>query len=279
MITEKDIPAGFELLWENGITIIVRPDDAEAVREFLSRPFPAQSAEEYRGRGRLYRIHRGEDKPALLVKQYLRGGVFRGILKDRFLSALRFVSELYLTGVAAKQSVPTLKIAALAIQPAGAMFKRAYLFTEELRDTMDLAEYCKAHANAPPAERRVLASAVAREIRNMHDGGIYHADLHLKNILVKKDDPGKVYIIDFDNGDYLADMPEERRVENLMRLDRSAEKLNLKSPLITLTDRIRCLKAYCGGKKEVYGRFKELVRGQVKWRKLHRAWWKVLGRG
>ena len=107
MITEKDIPAGFELLWENGITIIVRPDDAEAVREFLSRPFPAQSAEEYRGRGRLYRIHRGEDKPALLVKQYLRGGVFRGILKDRFLSALRFVSELYLTGVAAKQSVPT----------------------------------------------------------------------------------------------------------------------------------------------------------------------------
>lgn len=277
MISENDIPVGFELLRENGITMIVRPDAAEAVRCFLSRPLPAQPAREYSGRGRLYRIDRGEDKPAILVKQYLRGGLFRGILKDKFLSALRFFSELYLTGIAAKQSVPTLKIAALAIKPAG-LFKRAYLFTEELRGTSDLAEYCKARANATPAERRVVVNIVASEVRNMHNCGIFHADLHLKNILVKKDDPSRIYIIDFDNGDYISDMPDERRLENLMRLDRSAEKLNLQSPVITLTDRLRFLKAYCGGRKETHGRFKELVRAQVKWRRLHRAWWRIIGK-
>jgi len=277
MITENDIPVGFELLRENGMTLIVRPDAKEAARDFLSRPLPAQPAREYSGRGRLYRIDRGEDEPAILVKQYLRGGLFRGILKDRFLSALRFISELYLTGVAAKQGVPTLKIAALAIKPAG-VFKRAYLFTEELRGTWDLAEYCRAHANATPAERRIIVNAVASEVRNMHNGGVYHADLHLKNILVKKDNPSRVYIIDFDNGDYLRDMPDERRIENLMRLDRSAEKLNRQSPIITLTDRLRFLKAYCGGRDREHEHFKELVRARLKWRRVHRAWWRIIGK-
>jgi tRNA A-37 threonylcarbamoyl transferase component Bud32 len=278
MISKNDIPVGFELLRENGMTVIVRPDALEAVREFLSRPLPAEPVREYSGRGRLYRIERGADRPAILVKQYLRGGLFRGVLKDRFLSALRFISELYLTGIADKQSVRTARVAALAISPAGFMLKRACLFTEELAGTSDLMEYCTARANTTPAERRVLVNAVAAAVRNMHDTGIFHADLHLKNILVEKDDPARVYIIDFDNGDYLRDMPDERRVENLMRLDRSAEKLNRRSRVINMTDRVRFLKAYCGGRGKAYEHFKELVRAQMKWRALHRFWWRIIGK-
>lgn len=142
-----------------------------------------------------------------------------------------------------------------------------------------MGEYCRAHAGAAAAERRRIVNAVAVEVRNMHNCGIWHADLHLKNILVRKDDATKVYIIDFDKGDFLSNMADERRVENLMRLDRSVEKFNGERWLITLTDRVRFLKGYCGEKGDIYERFKELVRGQVKWRRLHRAWWRIIGRG
>lgn len=277
MLSQHDIPSSFELTHEGNATLIVRSDARDVVRRFISQPLSDRTAAEYAGRGRLYRIERGDDKPAILVKQYLRGGLFRGILKDRFLTRLRFLAELYLTGIAARQAVNTFKIVGLAFRPAWPIFKRAYLFTEEVRGATDLAGYCNSHADARPAERRTLTNAVAREVRNMHDSGIYHADLHLKNILIEEGAGHAAYVIDFDRGDYLKDMPDERRIDNLMRLDRSVEKFNRAAPGITLTDRLRFLKAYCGGAGEMFDRYQDLVRARMKWRKLHRLWWRIIG--
>ena len=278
MISKYDMPSGYELTHEGDTTLIVRPDAREAALDFLSRPGDARPAPEYAGRGRLYRIDRGDGKPALLVKQYLRGGLLRGMLKDKFLTTMRFIAELYLTEIAAKHKVRTLKIACLAFKPCALIFRRAYLFTEELKGAAALADWCGAHADATPAERRMLVNAVAREARNMHDSGIWHADLHLKNILVGPGTGNRIYIIDFDRGDYFKDMPDERRIENLMRLDRSVEKFNRGPVRITLTDRLRFLKAYCGGPGATFDLYKNLVRTQMKWRKLHRLWWRIIGR-
>jgi hypothetical protein len=276
MIPKYDMPSGFEQADDGGASLIVRPKAREAVCDFLAHAGGTATA--YAGRGRLYRIDRGDGKPAILVKQYMRGGLFRGILKDRFLTKMRFIAELYLTGIAAKQKVRTSRIVGLAFRPCALIFKRVYLFTEELADTSDLAGWCSAHADALPAKRRALARVVAREVRSMHDSGIWHADLHLKNILAGKGGTPAIYIIDFDRGDYFKKMSDERRMENLMRLDRSAEKFNRGSVKITLTDRLRFLKAYCGGRGEMLDRYKDLVRAQMKWRKLHRLWWRIIGR-
>ncbi|HHT9146519.1 MAG TPA: lipopolysaccharide kinase InaA family protein, partial [Candidatus Wunengus sp. YC61] len=59
------------------------------------------------------------------------------------------------------------------------------------------------------------------------DAGIYHADLHLKNILLKKDSNEEftAYIIDLDKSVVLNKLNIQQRIRNLLRLDRSLEKL------------------------------------------------------
>src|SRR5574337_1208829 len=75
--------------------------------------------------------------------------------------------------------------------------------------------------------KKSVIYALVRLIRNMHDAGIYHADLHLKNILLKGDSNGEfnAYIIDLDKSVVLNELNIDQRIKNLLRLDRSIEKL------------------------------------------------------
>ena len=61
----------------------------------------------------------------------------------------------------------------------------------------------------------------------MHDAGIYHADLHLKNILLKQDASGafSAYIIDLDKSFVVDKLTVEQRMKNLLRLNRSIDKI------------------------------------------------------
>src|SRR5690606_11127291 len=65
-------------------------------------------------------------------------------------------------------------------------------------------------------------AAVARAIFDMHEAGVWHADLNAYNILL--DAGGKVWLIDFDKGRRQA-MPAAARQANLLRLRRSLLKV------------------------------------------------------
>ncbi len=65
-------------------------------------------------------------------------------------------------------------------------------------------------------------------VRQMHRVGVYHADLNLKNILIRGDSEKiRAYLIDFDKARlYPHGIPVGQAKRNLKRLLRSARKLD-----------------------------------------------------
>jgi predicted unusual protein kinase regulating ubiquinone biosynthesis (AarF/ABC1/UbiB family) len=122
----------------------------------------------------------------------------------------------------------------------------------------------------------------------MHDAGIYHADLHLKNILVQSDAGGgvHVYIIDLDKSKQYEKISFQKRMKNIMRLDRSVVKMRRNNkdmfsktfPFpVSKTDRIRFLKKYIELDSESAKPLRYYIKSYSKTHALHRLWWHVGG--
>lgn len=79
-----------------------------------------------------------------------------------------------------------------------------------------------------PARLRRILKSIADTILTMHRQGVYHADLNLKNVLVRYDQKtAESYIIDFDRAKlFLGRLPAPLARSNLDRLRRSARKLD-----------------------------------------------------
>jgi tRNA A-37 threonylcarbamoyl transferase component Bud32 len=71
--------------------------------------------------------------------------------------------------------------------------------------------------------RKRISDTVAKEVRRLHDSGLYTLDLQETNIMVEDDDHGgfKIYFIDLEDFRRAATVSWNRRVMNLVHLDRS----------------------------------------------------------
>jgi hypothetical protein len=71
--------------------------------------------------------------------------------------------------------------------------------------------------------RKRISDTVANEVRRLHDSGLYTHDLQETNIMVEDDQSGgfKVYFIDLEDFRQSATVSWERRILNLVHLDRS----------------------------------------------------------
>lgn len=160
-----------------------------------------------------------------LIRRYLRGGLFRWVLRDAYvlrnrpLRELRLHLGLYDEGLA----VPV---------PLGAVWERRGLClsgaiaTGEV-DAVDLLDYLQGHG----AGDGTVLRECGRLIRRMHDCGVFHADLQAGNILVGGEGP---YLIDFDKATRRAALDRVKRARNLFRLRRSLEKNGLTSDCFRL---------------------------------------------
>jgi serine/threonine protein kinase len=114
----------------------------------------------------------------------------------------------------------------------------------------------------------------------MHSKGIYHSDLHLKNILISYKDSTsakKIYIIDFDKAILKATLSPREKINNLLRFNRSLEKYKLQGGLINRTDQCRLLKEYFSYDRQAfkfYNKFKYFYFGAMK---LRRFKWDLFG--
>ena len=198
----------------------------------------------------------------------------------------RPLNELATSEKASEQGVETAEVVALRFENVFGPLFRADIFTFEISDTEDLIVFLSSHSvEQITARKKVLINRIAQSVRKMHDAGIYHADLHLKNILVKMDDPPGVYIIDLDKSDFCGNaagggLPPGRRMDNLLRLDRSLVKLQTLKPAlrcITMTDRLRFLREYL---RECHlndaSDWKGLLRHHATHHSGHRLWWGIL---
>lgn len=249
----------------------------------------------------------------IIIRHSRHGGLFGYIAGDLYCKRNHFVNELVASETAIEKGVNTAEIIAVIKHRTFGPFYRIDVLSKEIPDSLDLIELLTNPPLLPPllkggnggikfAERKKIIETVAKTIRKMHDAGLYHTDLHLKNILIqstsgdtppspipsiKRGERGvlrgkkgvcefKAYIIDMDKAKRMNVVSARLRVRNLIRLDRSIEKLKAKAKLRMVTtpirtDKLRFLKAYTGNDADL----KQSVRTPARTYLLHRLLWRL----
>jgi glycosyltransferase involved in cell wall biosynthesis len=186
------------------------------------------------------------DGARLLCKRMQHGGLLAGLLGSRYLDRRKPLHELRIVGRALARGVPTAQVPAVVVEYAMPPFYRYWVFSHELPDTVDLLSYLR--RRPPRRERLPVIAAAARAVCAMHDARLFHADLHLKNILVRVSDLERpeAFVIDFDKATLVGRMSVRKRLKNLRRLWKSAEKARAAGFGITPSDMVRFLVEYAG---------------------------------
>lgn len=252
------IPSGFERVAQGSSLLVVRSEWAEHVCAALS---PLHQAWERigrrrftaRGRSGIVSLPLGDGSAPMMVRRYVHGGILAGIGRDLYLGPARAVAELSVAEAARAGGVRTPAAVGMLCRHVRGPFWRLAFLSRELPDSEDLIHYCCRLTDYPPEtaalEKRGVIRDAARQVRKMHDLGIYHGDLHLKNLLLQRrpDATPRVYVIDFDRAEMGVPLTLERRLKNLKRLARSVRKVRVADALLTVWDRLRFLRVYLEG--------------------------------
>lgn len=144
---------------------------------------------------------------------------------------------------------------------SGGAVRASYLISEALLEADSLSRFALGPGEIKGRDarrRRRILAAVAREVKRMHDAGIYTRDLQETNVMVADDDAGgfRVWFIDLE--DFRRDrgnggVSRERRVRNLVHLDRSIGRFLCRAA------RLAFLYDYIGGRPE-RGEARRMVR-------------------
>ncbi|MCX8065674.1 MAG: protein kinase [Candidatus Hydrogenedentes bacterium] len=157
----------------------------------------------------------------LLIKVYFHGGGVKYFLPSMYFFKNRGLDELkfYIHNLNNQNFVP---------QYIGAFWIKKMPFyitgtiSKYIPNTEDL-ESILTNPHKKSSEKDIISEKVGSTIRFMHDRGIYHRDLHLKNILIKNPEcliSSEVFIIDFDKAKIKKTMGLFWRTLNLLRLKR-----------------------------------------------------------
>jgi len=186
------------------------------------------------------------DGARLLCKQMRHGGLLGGLLGDCYIDRRKPLNEMRVVAHALSHEVPTAELPAVMTQRSVLPFYRYWVFSRELPAAVDMLGYLR--TRRARRERIPAVAAAARAVRAMHDAGLFHADLNLKNLLVRPDGAGgaEAFVIDFDKARLAPHMSVRRRFRNLRRLWKSAEKARSAGFAITPSDMLRFLVEYAG---------------------------------
>jgi hypothetical protein len=203
-----------------------------------------------RGRGAVVELTVGEGE-TLIFKKKRRGGLYGKLMGDVFRDDWHAASEVALSETAWKKGVPVAQVAFAMWAPAGegrlAGYRRAYLASIKLPGARSLMEWIEAEPG-PRALRDALKAAGEAVVR-AHERGFYHADLNLGNILISRSEQGEygAWLIDLNNSQLGRNLRFNRRLDNLMRLYRSAEKWAPADPPVRLRQAARFMRGYTKG--------------------------------
>ncbi len=271
------MPTGYRMISRDGLNIAVREGYADCLDGFvmpeISSPESGQAGPS--GRGRLTPMSLGDKAgKRALIRRCVRGGILGRFLKELYLGGKspRPLRELMISEYARERGIATPEIVAVAFQEWGLVFYRGAVVVREISPGADLEAALESDASF--TEKRRAVSSLGKLIAKMHAADIWHADLHLKNVLlagVEEEGEPKLYLLDLDAAKILRPLADYRRYGNLLRLYRSALKVNRRGRVVTRTDLLRFLKSYaeessCSTREVVDKLDRLLPLWQIKWK-------------
>ena len=156
----------------------------------------------------------------MVLHRYLRGGLVARFMHDQYLwmgfRQTRPFKEQLVVEHARAMDLPVPRMLAYRIQKRG-VFYRAASINQFIENQGSLADYL--------GQQPLLGGSweqLGKLIKNMHQAGIYHADLNANNILI--DHAMGFHLIDFDKA-RLNPAGTNWRLDNLQRLRRSLDKI------------------------------------------------------
>ena len=193
---------------------------AGTLYEYASR-HPAARA--LAGRGVAYAIPLPGLPERAVVRHNRHGGLFAPLTGDVFLAPTRAPLELAVSRRLIANGVATPAVLAYAVYPAPFGFRRVDVLTREIPSSFDLSA---ALVSADAEHRRAALAATARLVRSLSAAGARHADLNVKNVLLRvsrhEANALEALVLDLDRVTF--DAPDRVVDPNLARLLRSARK-------------------------------------------------------
>lgn len=183
--------------------------------DFIKKNAAALSFKGGRGQTALFSLS-GED---LVLRQYLRGGLWGKLMHDKFFiashDAHRAFDEFILLGKLKAKGLPVPEPVAAKEEKSG-LFLRNYIIIKQIKNCADLSYVIKnRHLSADEFIR------IGSTLKRFFDEGVLHTDLNIRNILL--DNKGDVYVIDFDKCKII-DLGRQDKEAMLARLLRSFNK-------------------------------------------------------
>ena len=216
-----------------------------------------------KGRGGLKLISINDE--LFVCRKYLHGGVGRAVTKDLFLSEKRALNEIQIMIYLKENHFPV-------VEPVGILigedfpFRKPHIITRFEDNTGELLEFIKVSSR----KKRLRAIRdLARYMWHLERLGIFHPDLHLRNVLVKKN--GRLIFLDFDKASKRT--ISKKNVETMIwRLNRFAEKWEIKGYFrISILERLLFIRTY--SKLSGYNLEEEMAKKLVAKKLLSRAGW------
>lgn len=205
----------FITIREEGWTACVRQAECAAIAEAVMYGKACDPIEKG-GRGCVWRFPYG--KSWGIVRVYRRGGAMRHLLQYHYLLRNRALRELEIHRFVFANGLPT-------PEPLGACWRRTGLWFRGAIATRELDAVSLLERLAKMREGQAkLMQSCGKVFRQMHDLGIYHADLHTGNVLIEG---RNVHVIDFDKAFAARRLSALQRSQNLFRFRRSLEKHGL----------------------------------------------------
>ncbi len=218
-----------------------------------------------RGRGGIRIIETGGQK--LAVRTYRHGGLFRALTGAFFIRPGRAASEAEVMLSLRESGFPTAVPFAVAIEKVF-VFRRLYLFTYFEEDAVPLLDYLEACGKR---ERMRTAVRLAELLWRLQRTGVYHRDLHLRNVLVTREK--SLMLLDFDRAAKRSLTPADME-SMLRRLGRFAEKME-KQGKLSLGQMEKALFVRRYDRLSGCNMTETLRRGRATRGLLHRAGWLV----
>ena len=219
----KESLDGYTRVEADGAVGLIRDGYAGTLQSAMLNPAKLEDLTQA-GRGTV-KLCRTPDGHAV-VREYRRGGFVRHFLKKHYLFDNRPKRELEVWEYAHAKGLSVPK-------PLGALWRKrgpyySGLIASEYIESKHLEDWIKSCPD--DALRDAVLQKVGEQFRAMHDLGILHADLQVRNVLV--DTSHNVYIIDFDNAQVLDSLSREAGDANLDRFRRSLMKRRIPLPHI-----------------------------------------------